>query len=392
MVIKPRTRGFICTTSHPTGCEENVKACAGVMDGAKGEGPKSVLVLGGSTGYGLASRAAAAFGYGAATLGVAFEREASGTRTATAGWYNTLAFDRLAREKGLLSKSINGDAFSDELKQAVVDEIRSTMPDGKVDMVVYSLAAPKRTDPRAGVTWSSVIKPIGASFDSKTVDFHTGVVSDVSVKPAEAEEIEGTVKVMGGEDWLWWIEALRDAGVLSEGVVTLAYSYIGPELTHPVYKDGTIGRAKQDLYDKAHEISALLQGMGGKAFVSVNKALVTQASSAIPVVPLYISLLYRVMSEKGLHEECPEQMKRLFERLYTRSGGWGTVPVDGDGLIRMDDWEMREDIQREVMERWERVNTENLAELSDIGGYRTAFLRLFGFEVTGVDYERDVQP
>lgn len=394
MIIKPRTKGFICTTAHPAGCAENVRASVKMVEDVKGDGPKSVLVIGSSTGYGLASRITAAFGYGAATLGVAYERPASGSRTATAGWYNTAAFDALAEEKGLTYKSLNGDAFSDEMKSAVIEDIRTLMPNGKVDMVVYSLAAPKRTDPRAGITWGSVIKPDGSPFHSKTVDFSTATVSEVSVQPATAEEIEGTVKVMGGEDWLWWMQALADADVLADGVLTLAYSYIGPELTHPIYKDGTIGCAKKDLYEKARRITELLGGIGGHACVSVNKAVVTQASSAIPVVPLYISLLFRVMKEKGLHEGCTGQMKRMFERIFDREDprGWDSLQTDAEGLLRMDDWEMRPDVQQEVMERWEKVNSENISSLSDLEGYNTSFLRLFGFEVPGIDYEQDVEP
>lgn len=392
MIIRPRTKGFICTTAHPVGCAENVKDAIRTMDQIKGRGPKNVLVIGSSTGYGLASRIAAAFGYGSATIGVAYERPAGPSHTATAGWYNTAAFDSLAAEQGLISKSLYGDAFSDEMKTEVIDTIRSLMPEGKIDLVIYSVAAPKRTDPRTGITWSSVIKPIAAPFGSKTVNVNSGVISEARVLPATEEEINSTVKVMGGEDWHWWMEALAGAGVLDHNVLTLAYSYIGPEITHPIYRDGTIGLAKQDLYQTAPRITGLLTGLQGHAFVAVNKAVVTQASSAIPVVPLYISLLNKVMKNKGLHEDCSRQMKRMFERLYHRDciSDWAQVPVDGEGLIRMDDLEMREDVQNEVLALWEQVSTENSFTVADIEGYNLAFLQLFGFAVPGVDYEQDV--
>lgn len=316
-----------------------------------------------------------------------FERPAEGGRTATAGWYNTAAFTRAARRAGLYAGNINGDAFSDAIKEQAIETIRRDL--GKVDLVVYSLAAPRRTDPRTGEVHASVLKPIGRPYTGKTVDVSSGRVTEVTLEPATDEEIRGTVAVMGGEDWRMWMEALLRAGVLAEGAVTVAYSYVGPEVTRPIYRDGTIGRAKDDLERTARDIDGALRPIGGCAYVSVNKALVTQASSAIPIVPLYISLLFRVMKDKGLHEGTIEQMHRLLaERLYTGSA----VPVDELGRIRIDDLEMRDDVQREVAALWERVNTDNLALLSDIEGYRADFLKLFGFGLEGVDYEADTDP
>lgn len=388
MIIQPKIRGFICTTAHPAGCAEHVKEqIAYVKSKPPVSGPKKVLVLGASTGYGLSSRIAAAFGSGAATLGVFFEKPSDGRRTATAGWYNTAAFTEAALAEGLYVRNINGDAFSNEVKREVIEAIKADL--GQVDLVVYSLAAPRRTDPVTGVTYSSVLKPIGQTFTSKTVDVNNGVVTEVTLEAASEEEIEGTVKVMGGEDWKLWIEALDEAGVLAEGAMTVAYSYIGPKITHAVYREGTIGRAKDDLERTAVELDAKLRARGGRAFVSVNKGLVTQASSAIPVVPLYISLLYKVMKQKGLHEGTMEQMYRMFaERLYAG----GEVPVDEAGRIRIDDWEMRDDVQAEVSALWQQVDSANLAAVSDIAGYRSDFLKLFGFGLAGVDYEADVDP
>ncbi|GMA49764.1 enoyl-[acyl-carrier-protein] reductase [NADH] [Alicyclobacillus contaminans] len=388
MVIQPKVRGFICTTAHPVGCAKHVQEQIDyVKSQPRVEGPKKVLVIGSSTGYGLASRIAAAFGSGAATLGVCFEKPASDNRTATAGWYNTAAFHEAAKAAGLYAKTINGDAFSDAIKQEVIDIIRSDL--GQVDLVIYSLASPRRTHPRTGETFSSVLKPIGKPFTDKTVNFHTGQVSEVSLEPATDEEIRQTVAVMGGEDWDMWMHALNEAGVLADGVMTVAYSYIGPELTKAVYRDGTIGRAKDDLEATAHALTDYLKTRGGRAFVSVNKAVVTQSSSAIPVVPLYMSLLFRVMKDKGLHEGCAEQMYRLFaQRLY----GQNEIPVDEAGRIRLDDWEMKEDVQAEVRSLWTQVTTENLLALTDIEGYRSEFMKLFGFGLAGVDYAADVNP
>lgn len=389
MIIEPKTRGFICTNAHPTGCAQNVKVAA---DYAKAHPnpnlPKRVLVIGASTGYGLACRVAATFSGGASTVGVFLERPASGKRTATAGYYNNAAFENLAKSDGLKCASINGDAFSKEIKADTISAIKDIMPDGKVDLVVYSLAAPRRTD-HQGVTHSSVIKPIGDAFSSKTIDFHTGVVSDVTIEPATPEEIDGTIKVMGGEDWLLWLEALKAADAIAENAVTIAFSYIGPELTHPIYKDGTIGQAKEDLEQKAKSINTLLSDINGKAFVSVNKALVTQASSAIPVVPLYISLLFKIMKENGTHEGCGEQAVRLFQLMY--SNGIDNIPLDSAGRIRIDDLEMLPEVQAEINRLWGAVNTDNIASVSDLEGYRNDFYKLFGFNVAGVDYSQPVE-
>jgi enoyl-[acyl-carrier protein] reductase/trans-2-enoyl-CoA reductase (NAD+) len=388
MVIQPKVRGFICTTAHPVGCARHVEQqIEYVKSQGKVNGPKKVLVIGASTGYGLASRIVAAFGCEAATIGVFFEKPASDTRTATAGWYNTAAFEKAAREAGLYAKSINGDAFSDEIKQQTIDLIKQDL--GQVDMVVYSLASPRRTHPKTGELFSSVIKPIGKTFTSKTVNVHTGEVTEVSIEPATEDEIRQTVAVMGGEDWEMWIHALNEAGVLAPGAVTVAYSYIGPELTWAVYRDGTIGRAKDHLEATSHKLDEYLKAIGGSAYVSVNKAVVTQSSSAIPVVPLYMSLLFKVMKEKGLHEDCIHQMYRLFrDRLYTG----GTVPVDDKRRIRIDDWEMRADVQDTVASLWKQISSDNLEQLSDIAGYRKDFYKLFGFGLDGVNYEEDVDP
>ncbi len=386
MIVQPKIRGFICTTAHPVGCAKHVEEqIEYVHKSGAFNGPKNVLVIGSSTGYGLASRIAAAFGGGANTIGVCFEKSASDNRTGTAGWYNTAAFEKAAAVSGYFAKTVNGDAFSDEIKAQVIDLIKAHM--GKIDLVVYSLASPRRTHPKTGETNSSVIKPIGEEFTSKTVDVHSGKVTQITVPPANDEEIRQTVAVMGGEDWQMWIEALDTAGVLADHATTIAYSYIGPELTYPIYREGTIGRAKSDLEDTALRLNKKLQARGGRAFISVNKALVTQSSSAIPVVPLYISILYRVMKEKGLHEGCIEQMYRLFsEQLYSVNG----PSIDEKGRIRIDDLEMRPDVQDEALSLWEKVDTENLAKLTDIEGYRTEFLRLFGFAFKGVDYDQDV--
>ncbi|MGJ1196439.1 enoyl-ACP reductase FabV [Sphingobacterium spiritivorum] len=387
MIIQPRTRGFICLTSHPQGAAQNIKNQIEYVKskGTITDGPKKVLVIGASTGFGIASRITAAFGSGAATIGVFFEKPATEGKPGTAGWYNSAAFENEAKEAGLYAKSINGDAFSDEIKKEVIDLIKRDL--GQVDLVVYSLASPRRTNPKNGVSYASVLKPISQPFTDKTVDFHTGVVSDISIQPIENEEdIANTVAVMGGEDWKFWIEDLKAAGVLAEGVKTVAYSYIGPKLTYPIYRNGTIGKAKDDLEATVPVINDLLKDLHGISYVSVNKALVTQSSSAIPVVPLYISLLYKVMKEKGIHEGTIEQIQRLFaERLYLDS----TIPTDDKGRIRIDDLEMREDVQEEVAKLWDKVTTENLGDISDIKGYRDEFFNLFGFNVDGIDYEAD---
>lgn len=388
MIIKPRTRGFICLTSHPEGTAQNIKNQIAYVrnQGKITNAPKKVLVIGASTGFGMSSRIVSAFGGGAATVGVFFEKPATEGKPGTSGWYNSAAFEKEAHAAGLYAKSINGDAFSDEIKKQTIDLIKKDL--GQVDLVVYSLASPRRTHPKTGVAYASVLKPIGKPYVNKTVDFHTGVVSEVTINPVETqEEIENTVAVMGGEDWKFWLEELQKAGVLAQGVKTVAYSYIGPELTFPIYRNGTIGKAKDDLEATAFTITDLLKEVSGKAYVSVNKALVTQSSSAIPVVPLYISLLYKVMKEKGIHEGTIEQIYRLFnERLYTEEGN---VPLDEKGRIRIDDWEMRDDVQAEVARLWEMATTENLSGISDIEGYRNDFFNLFGFNYDVIDYDAD---
>lgn len=385
MVIKPKTRGFICTTAHPAGCAQNVQEQIDyIRKQGRVDGPKKVLVIGASTGYGLASRIAAAFGAGAATIGVFFEKPASDNRTASAGWYNTAAFEKKAKEAGLYCKSINGDAFSDKIKEDTIELIMKDL--GQVDLVVYSLASPRRIHPKTGETFNSVLKPLGKPFTNKTVDFHTGEVTDVTIQPANEEEIRQTVAVMGGEDWEMWIQALLNAGALAEGVTTVAYSYIGPEVTHAVYREGTIGRAKDHLESTAKALTEQLKGLGGKAYVSVNKALVTQSSSAIPVVPLYISILFKIMKAKGTHEGCIEQMYRLFDDfLYSNR-----LVLDEAGRIRIDDLEMRDEIQTQVSAAWEKVTTENMSALADLDGYREDFFKLFGFGFANIDYDADV--
>ncbi|WP_374164260.1 enoyl-ACP reductase FabV [Arcticibacter sp. MXS-1] len=386
MIIEPKIRGFICTTAHPAGCEQNVINQINYIK-SKGsiEGPKKVLVIGASTGFGLASRITSAFGSGASTIGVFFEKPAAEGKPGSAGWYNNAAFEQQAIGAGLYAKSINGDAFSDEVKEKTVNLIKQDL--GTIDLVIYSLASPRRTHPKTGVTHQSVLKPIGQPFTSKTVDFHTGIVSDISIEPAGGQDVENTVAVMGGEDWLFWIETLKAAGVLAEGALTVAYSYIGPSLTEPVYRKGTIGKAKDDLEKTVGVIDQVLGDLKGKAYVSVNKALVTQASSAIPVIPLYMSLLFKVMKADNIHEGCIEQIQRLFAaRLYNG----GAVPTDEQGRIRIDDWEMRENVQSEVSRLWEEATTENLSAIGDLEGYRKDFMNLFGFNIAGVDYQKDV--
>ncbi|UKJ08489.1 enoyl-ACP reductase FabV [Solitalea lacus] len=386
MIIEPRMRGFICLTAHPNGCEQNVINQINYVK-SKGliEGAKKVLVIGASTGFGLASRITAAFGSNAATIGVYFEKPPQEGKTASPGWYNTAAFEKQAHQAGLYAKSINGDAFSNEIKQQTIDLIKADL--GQIDLIIYSLASPVRTNPKTGVTHRSVLKPIGQPFSNKTVDFHTGVVSDITIQPCTEEDVENTVAVMGGEDWEMWIDDLKAAGVLAPGATTVAYSYIGPALTEPVYRKGTIGRAKDHLEATAFTITEKLKDINGTAYVSVNKALVTQASSAIPVIPLYISLLYKVMKENNIHEGCIEQIQRLFQqRLYNGS----TVPLDEKGRIRIDDWEMREDVQAQVATLWEQSTTEALPAIGDLAGYRSDFLNLFGFDLANVDYKADV--
>lgn len=389
MIIKPRIRGFICTTAHPAGCAAQVREQIQYVreKGPLAGGPKRVLVIGASTGYGLASRIVPAFAGGAATIGVFFEKPGEEGRTASAGWYNSVAFEREAHAAGLYAKSVNGDAFSDAIKEQVIALIRADL--FQVDAVIYSLASPRRTHPRTGATHSSTLKPIGAPFTARTVNTDKGVVHDITLEAASEQEVADTVAVMGGEDWALWIEALSAAGVLAPTAVTVAYSYIGPDLTWAIYRNGTIGRAKEDLEATAHRLTARLAAGGGRALVSINKALVTQASSAIPVVPLYISLLYKVMKAHGLHEGCIEQIYRLFaERLAPGAN----AQCDERGRVRIDDWEMRPEIQAEVARLWPQVATENIEELSDIAGYRVEFLKLFGFGLPGVDYAAEAEP
>ncbi len=387
MIVAPKIRGFICTTAHPTGCAKHIADQIAVVKGRGriANGPKKVLVIGSSTGYGLSSRIAAAFGSNAATIGVFFEKPAEADRCGTTGWYNSAAFENEAQAAGLYARSFNGDAFSDAMKTEVIEAIKKDL--GQVDCIIYSLASPRRTQPKTGEVFKSVLKPIGsASYTNKNLNTGTGVVNEVTIEPANDDEIAQTIAVMGGEDWEMWIDALLAAGVVAEGTQTVAYSYIGPEVTWPIYKNGTIGRAKEDLERVQRVLDTKLAAIKGKAWVSVNKALVTQASSAIPVVPLYISLLYKVMKAEGTHEDCMEQMDRLFrERLYN-----GNPQPDEAGRIRVDDWEMAPAVQELVGKRWAEVNTENFAELGDFEGYQSSFLRLFGFGLEGVDYDADV--
>lgn len=388
MIIAPKIRGFICTTAHPEGCAKHVAEQIAVVKGRGpiANGPKKVLVIGSSTGYGLSSRITAAFGSNAATIGVFFEKPGETDRCGTAGWYNTAAFETSAKTAGLYARSFNGDAFSDAVKEEVIAAIKADL--GQVDCVIYSLASPRRTDPKSGEVYKSVLKPIGESYTAKNLNTTTGVVNDITIEPADGDDIPQTVAVMGGEDWKLWMDALLDAGVLAEGVQTVSYSYIGPEVTWPIYKNGTIGKAKEDLEKIQRELDTTLAPLNGKAWVSVNKALVTQASSAIPVVPLYISLLYKAMKAEGTHEDTIEQMDRLFrDRLYS-----GNPQPDEAGRIRVDDWEMAPALQALLGQRWDLVNTENLADFGDFQGYQSSFLRLFGFGLEGVDYTAESNP
>ena len=387
MIISPKIRGFICTTAHPDGCESHVRQ---QVDYVKSQAPldnspKKVLVIGSSTGYGLASRIVPAFAGGADTLGVFFERPANEKKSGSPGWYNSYAFEELAKSEGLYAKSINGDAFSDDIKNKTIKEIKKNM--GQVDCVIYSLASPRRQDPKSGEIYKSCLKPIGQTYTQKTVNTDKAEVEEITIESANDDEINQTVKVMGGEDWELWIDALREANVLAPSVTTMAYSYIGPELTWSVYKDGTIGRAKIHLEQSCQRINEKIAEDGGRAYVSVNKAVVTQASSAIPVVPLYISVLFKKMKEEGSHEDCIEQIYRLFsERLSS------DPQLDGEGRIRIDDWEMRDDIQQSVAEDWEKINTDNLSEISDFEGYQSDFLKLFGFGIPGINYDAETDP
>lgn len=388
MIVSPKIRGFICTTAHPHGCATHVnQQIAYAKQQPPVRGPKKVLVIGASTGYGLASRIVATFSAGADTIGVFFEKPADERRTASAGWYNTAAFEVAAHEAGRYAKSINGDGFSDSIKQQTIEMIKQDWPSG-VDLVIYSLASPRRTDPETGQIFSSVLKPTTETYTSKTVDVMNGTVSEISIPPATLDEINQTVKVMGGEDLQRWVDALLDANALAQGAKVIAYSYIGPDITYPVYRAGTIGKAKEDLEKTIQTLDQHLQKViNGRAYTSVNKALVTQASSAIPVVPLYISLLYKIMKRDGVHEGCIEQMYRLFyNKIYENT----ETLVDHEHRIRLDDWELSAAIQAEIEQLWPRVTTENLDAITDIAGYRTDFYHLFGFGFEGIDYNADI--
>jgi enoyl-[acyl-carrier protein] reductase/trans-2-enoyl-CoA reductase (NAD+) len=387
MVIKPKIRGFFCLTSHPVGCAANVDQQIDHVrsQGPIAGGPKKVLVIGGSTGYGLASRITAAFGSQADTLAVFFEKPHGERKPGSAGWYNSVAFERAAKAEGLYAKSINGDAFSDEIKEKTIAILKQDL--GSVDLVVYSVAAPRRVHPKTGAVAHSTLKPIGKTYEGLTLDTDKKVVNPITIEPATEEEIAATVSVMGGEDWQLWIDALEEAGALAPGCRTISFTYVGSQTTWPIYRAGTIGKAKEDLEARAGAMHARLASQGGGAYIGVMKALVTQSSSAIPVVPLYISLLYKIMKEQGLHEGCIEQIQRLFAtRLFTGDA----VAANDKGLIHLDDWEMRDEVQDRVSELWTSVSTENLEQVSDFEGYRADFLRLFGFGLPGVDYEADV--
>ncbi|HEY1792860.1 MAG TPA: enoyl-ACP reductase FabV [Opitutaceae bacterium] len=390
MIIRPKVRGFVCVTAHPEGCAAHVGEWISHVK-AKGPisgGPKRVLVIGASTGYGLASRITAAFGSGASTVGVFYERPSEEGRPATPGWYNSIAFTRAARAAGLRASNINGDAFSNEIKAQALEAVARDL--GQVDLVVYSLASPRRTHPVTGAVHKSVLRPVGTSYTNKTVDTDKGIVSTVTIEPANEQEIADTITVMGGEDWEMWMKALSDAKLLAPGAQSVAYSYIGPEVTWAIYKNGTIGLAKNDLERAGRQVDALLKANGGgKAFISVNKALVTQASSAIPVVPLYIAILYKIMKARGTHEGCIEQMQRLFATQMYAPGG---PKFDEAGRVRVDDLEMKPDVQDEVKRIWPGVTTESLEASTDIAGYRREFLKLFGFGLAGVDYSAETEP
>tara|TARA_R110000772_G_scaffold114441_8_gene218949 strand:- start:14185 stop:15375 length:1191 start_codon:yes stop_codon:yes gene_type:complete len=388
MIIKPRVRGFMCVTTHPKGCEANVSQQIDYVkaQGAITDGPKRVLVIGASTGYGLASRITAAFGAGAATLGIFFEKEGIDRKPGTAGWYNSAAFHKFAEAEGLYAKSINGDAFSDEIKEKAIAQIKADL--GQIDLVVYSLASPRRQHPKTGVVHNSTLKPIGKDVTQRGVNTDKETIENFTLTAASDEEINNTVAVMGGEDWQMWIDALDDAGVLADGAKTTAYTYLGDRLTWDIYWHGTIGAAKKDLDKRVINIRERLAAKGGDARVSVLKAVVTQASSAIPVMPLYLALLFKVMKSDGSHEGCIEQVYGLFKNSL-----YGAEPIrDEEGRLRADGLEMQPEIQDAVAKMWEAVSTENLLETTDFAGYKREFLRLFGFEIDGVDYDADVDP
>lgn len=392
MIIHPKVRGFICTTTHPTGCDRNVRDQieATKARGVRNDGPKKVLVIGASSGYGLAARISAAFGFGADTLGVFFEKPGTEKKPGTAGWYNAAAFDRYAKQAGLYSRSINGDAFSDEARAQAIELIKSEMG-GQVDLVVYSLASPVRKLPGTGEVVRSALKPIGEAYTSTAIDTNKDQIIEASIEPASEQEIADTVTVMGGQDWQLWIDALREAGVLADGAKTVAFSYIGTEITWPIYWHGALGRAKADLDATARRLDAQLAKTGGSANVAVLKSVVTQASAAIPVLPLYIAIAFKVMKEAGLHEGTLDQLDRLLrERMYRADGA--PAEVDDEHRLRLDDWELRDDVQAQCKALWPQVTTENLFELTDYAGYKHEFLKLFGFEREDVDYDADVDP
>lgn len=389
MIIKPKVRGFICITAHPEGCAANVQEqidyvqSQGTFEG----GPKKVLVIGSSTGYGLSARIAAAFGSNASTVGVFFERPSTNGRTASAGWYNSVSFEEKAKAAGLYAKSVNGDAFSDSIKDEVIEILKNDV--GPVDLVVYSLAAPRREHPKTGAIHKSTLKPLGEPFVGPTLDTDKDIIKEVTLDPATDQDIADTVAVMGGEDWEMWMNALEENNLLADGCRSVAFSYIGPKVTWPIYWNGTIGQAKTDLDATAKRIDAMLKVKRGSAFVSVNKAVVTQASSAIPVVPLYISILFKVMKEKGLHEGCIEQLYRLYaSQMYNDNA----IDFDEEGRARIDDWEMKPEIQEAVAELWDQATNENFQEISDYAGYKSEFLKLFGFGYDSVDYEAETEP
>ena len=388
MVIKPKIRGFICTNAHPVGCAEHVQEQINYVkaQGPLSNAPKNVLVIGASTGYGLASRITAAFGGGAKTLGIFFEKEGSERKTGSAGWYNTAAFQTAAEEAGLWSKNINGDAFSNEIKQKAIDTIKADL--GKIDLVIYSLASPRRTDPNTGETYSSTLKPIGSDITTKNLNTSKRVIDEVTVEAASQEDIDNTIKVMGGEDWEMWIDALKEADVLADNFKTTAYTYIGKELTWPIYGHATIGKAKEDLDRATQAIKESTKGLNGEAYVSSLNAVVTQASSAIPIMPLYISALFKVMKADGTYEGTIERIHSLFtENLY------GETPrFDEGGHLFQNYKELEDDVQARVQHVWDTVDTDTIDELTDYVGYHNEFLRLFGFGIDSVDYEQDVNP
>lgn len=388
MIIEPKIRGFICTTAHPAGCAQHIQEQIDyVRSNKKITGPKNVLVIGSSTGYGLASRIVATFGCGAQTIGVFYEREADGKRTATAGWYNMAAFEKKSAQEGFYAKSFNGDGFSDEMRKQVIETIKNDW--GSVDLIIYSLAAPRRQHPRTGVVYKSILKPIGKEYTNHSIDMSKNLMEEVTLPPATEEEIEHTTAVMGGEDWKFWIDALEEENLLADGAITVAYSYVGPDVTQAVYRNGTIGRAKEHLEATAKELDERFKKINGRALISVNKALVTQSSSAIPFIPLYFIVLSKVMKEKGIDENCVEQIYRLFsECIYNDQ----EIPVDNSGMIRLDDQELRKDVQDVVNQVWDSLTQDILFDVTDVEGYHVDFLKLFGFGLEGVQYDKDIDP